>query len=82
VYLDPPYHSEELARMLPLLGEGKVVKEGGVVVVEHSSKTRIPEGVKLLTLKKRYKYGDTSLTVYTLEKGGPDELKGDLGNDA
>jgi 16S rRNA (guanine(966)-N(2))-methyltransferase RsmD len=82
VYLDPPYHSEELVKMLPLLGEGKILKEGGVVIVEHFSKTAIPEGVKLLTLKKRYKYGDTSLTVYTLEKGGPDRLKDDLGNKA
>lgn len=82
VYLDPPYHSEELAKMLPLLGEGKLLKEDSVVVVEHFSKKSIPEGIKLLSLKKRYKYGDTSLTVYTLEKGGPDRLKDDLGNKA
>jgi len=80
VYLDPPYHSDELAKMLPLLGEGRILKDGGVVVVEHFSKTRIPGGVKLLSLKKCYKYGDTHLTVYTLKKGGPDELKDDLGD--
>jgi len=82
VYLDPPYHSGELTEMLPLLGEGRILQEGGVVVVEHFSKTSMPEGVKWLTLRKRYKYGDTSLTVYTLKKGGPDELKDDLGNNA
>ena len=82
VYLDPPYYSEELANMLPLLGEGRILKEGGVVVVEHFSKTSIPEGVKWLTLKKRYKYGDTSLTVYTLKKGGPENNKEYLGNKA
>ena len=80
VFLDPPYHSEELAKILPLLGEGRILKEGGVVVVEHFSKTSIPECIRLLSLKKRYKYGDTSLTVYKLEKGGPDRLKDDLGN--
>ena len=82
VYLDPPYHSEELANMLPLLGEGKILQEGGEVVVEHFSKKSIPEGVKFLALKKRYKYGDTHLTVYTLKKGGPDDLKDNLGNNA
>jgi 16S rRNA (guanine(966)-N(2))-methyltransferase RsmD len=82
VYLDPPYHSEELARMLPVLGEGKILKQGSLVVVEHSSKTSLPDSVKLLTLKKRYKYGDTSLTVYRLEKGGPDIRNDGLGNKA
>ena len=82
VYLDPPYHSEELEKMLPFLGEGKILHEGGVVVVEHFSKKSIPEAINLLSLKKRYKYGDTSLTVYTLKEGGPGVVKGDLGNNA
>ena len=82
VYLDPPYHSGELAKMLPLLGEGRILKEGGVVVVEHFSKTSIPEGVQLLSVKKRYKYGDTSLTVYILKKGGPEQGTDYLGNKA
>ena len=82
VYLDPPYHSGELTKILPLLGEGKILKEGGVVVVEHFSKTSMPEGVKLLSLKKRYKYGDTSLTVYILKKGGPEQSTDCLGNKA
>ena len=82
VYLDPPHHSGELAKMLPLLGEGRILKEGGVVVVEHFSKTSIPEGVKWLTLRKRYKYGDTSLTVYILKKGGPEQGTDYLGNKA
>ena len=82
VYLDPPYHSGELTKILPLLGEGKILKEGGVVVVEHFSKTSMPEGVKLLSLKKRYKYGDTSLTVYILKKGGPEQSTDYLGNKA
>jgi len=80
VYLDPPYHSDELAKILPILGEGQVLKEGGVVVVEHSSKMSIPEAINLLSLKKRYKYGDTSLTVYTLKEGGPGGVNDDLGN--
>ncbi|HXX53940.1 MAG TPA: 16S rRNA (guanine(966)-N(2))-methyltransferase RsmD [Thermodesulfovibrionales bacterium] len=82
VYLDPPYHSVEIAKVLPLLGEGKVLTHGGVVVVEHFSKKSLPQGIALLTLKKCYRYGDTSLTVYTLEKGGPDVRKDDLGNTA
>ncbi|HUO77723.1 MAG TPA: 16S rRNA (guanine(966)-N(2))-methyltransferase RsmD [Thermodesulfovibrionales bacterium] len=82
VYLDPPYHSEELTEMLPLLGEGRILKEGGVVVVEHFSKTDMPEGIKWLTLRKRYKYGDTSLTAYTLKKGGPEQSTDYLGNKA
>lgn len=80
VFLDPPYHSGELAKILPLLGEGKILEEEGVVVAEHSSKKKMPEGVNRLTLKKRYKYGDTSITVYTVKKGGPERSKDGLGN--
>jgi 16S rRNA G966 N2-methylase RsmD len=64
IFLDPPYHREELMKILPLIGEGKIVKEGGLVIAEHFFKTELPEGVGRLRLVKSYKYGDTVLTVY------------------
>jgi 16S rRNA (guanine966-N2)-methyltransferase len=64
VFLDPPYHSGELMEVLPLIGEGNILEEGGIVVAEHFFKTKLPDTVKRLRLIKSYKYGDTVLTVY------------------
>lgn len=63
IFLDPPYGSEEMVPMLELLGKGEVLDAGSVVVAEHSSKTELPEAVGMLSRRKSYRYGDTSLTV-------------------
>ena len=64
IFLDPPYGSEELTKVLSLIGEGKSIREGGLVVAEHFSKTKLPESVGRLACVKGYKYGDTVLTLY------------------
>lgn len=64
IFLDPPYRSEELMKVLPLIGEGRIVREGGIVIAEHFFKTKLPESTGALRLLKSYKYGDTMLTVY------------------
>lgn len=68
IFLDPPYQSDELMKVLPVIGEGNVLKGSGVVILEHFSKTGVPETVKSLKTVKKYKYGDTMLTLYRLEK--------------
>lgn len=64
VFVDPPYSSGELMKILPSVGEGGLIREGGIVIVEHFSRTRLPENAGALRLQKSYKYGDTVLTVY------------------
>ncbi len=64
VFLDPPYRSDELVEVLPLIGEGCILEDDGLVVAEHFSKTRLPEDIKGLRLIRSYKYGDTMLSVY------------------
>jgi 16S rRNA (guanine966-N2)-methyltransferase len=64
IFLDPPYHSGELMKVLPLIGEGKIMRKGGIVIAEHFFKTRLPESSGTLRLLKSYRYGDTVLTVY------------------
>lgn len=68
IFLDPPYYTEELTRVLPIIGEGDILKESGVVIVEHSSRKEPPEAVKRLKAVKKYRYGDTMLTLYRMEK--------------
>ena len=64
VFVDPPYSSEELMKILPFVGEGGMIRESGIVIAEHFSRTRLPEHAGMLRLQKSYKYGDTVLTVY------------------
>jgi 16S rRNA (guanine(966)-N(2))-methyltransferase RsmD len=64
-FLDPPYGSDELERALPMVSG--VLKPGGLVLAEHSSRRPLPQSVGGLHKRKDYKYGDTMLTLY--EKG-------------
>ncbi len=74
IFVDPPYASGEIDTVLPLIDERGVLRDNGIVIVEHSSKKAPPftspldkggtRGVGSLKLMKTYKYGDTSLTLY------------------
>jgi 16S rRNA (guanine966-N2)-methyltransferase len=65
IFLDPPYMSGEIERLLPLLGEKEgILSAGAAVVAEHSKREEPPQGAGILKKKKSYKYGDTILTLY------------------
>ncbi len=64
IFVDPPYDSEELTKVLPFLGEGKVIRKGGLVIAEHFFKAKLPGSMGGLALVKGYRYGDTVLTLY------------------
>jgi 16S rRNA (guanine966-N2)-methyltransferase len=63
-FIDPPYDSEEIEKILPVLGEAGLVNEDGVVIVEHFFKRHVPEKSGRLKIKRSYRYGDTMLTLY------------------
>jgi 16S rRNA G966 N2-methylase RsmD len=64
VFLDPPYHTGELERILPLLCGGEMLNDKGIIIAEHLSKKKLPDEIGKLIRKKAYKYGDTMLTLY------------------
>lgn len=66
VFVDPPYGSEEIDVVLPILGSGTggLLDEGAVVVVEHFFKRPVPEAAGCLVLRRSYRYGDTMLSFY------------------
>ena len=64
IFLDPPYHSEEIEKVLPMIGDGGLLSERGIVILEHFSKTKVPETSGKLKKEKSYKYGDSMLTLY------------------
>jgi 16S rRNA G966 N2-methylase RsmD len=63
-FLDPPYQSEEIDRVLPIIGESKLLSEKGILIIEHFSKKKVPAEAGRLKIEKVYRYGDTVLTLY------------------
>jgi len=64
LFLDPPYASDELRHVLPVIDKSNLLAADGIVIVEHSSKHILSNRFANLTLKKAYRYGDTALTLY------------------
>jgi 16S rRNA (guanine966-N2)-methyltransferase len=67
-FIDPPYFSEEIVKILPMVGEKGLLNDKGTVIVEHFSKIKLPESVGELRMIRSYRYGDTTLTIYTKKK--------------
>jgi len=63
-FVDPPYGSDEIDRVLPLIGEKGFLHQQGIIIVEHFFKKKVPEKTGNIIMKKSYRYGDTMLTVY------------------
>jgi 16S rRNA (guanine966-N2)-methyltransferase len=67
IFADPPYKSDELEKILPLVDGADILIPGGCLVVEHHSKKIMTLPCKALRPVKNYKYGDTMLTLYRKE---------------
>lgn len=68
IFADPPYKSEDLDLVIPLVSEKGLLKEGGLLIAEHLSKKRLMDGHRSLRLFKTYIYGDTALSIYKKDK--------------
>jgi 16S rRNA (guanine966-N2)-methyltransferase len=66
VLLDPPYAESPLAA-LEQIERGAMLREDGLIVLEHSSKQAAVEAQGTLRAMLNKRYGDTSLTFYTLD---------------
>jgi len=63
-FVDPPYKSDEIDRVLTLIGEKEFLSRQGIVIVEHFFKKKVPEKVGRVIMQRSYRYGDTMLTCY------------------
>lgn len=67
LFLDPPYHTDELDRILKILSRGNILREGGIIVAEHFKKKILPHEVGHLRIQKEYRYGDTVLSLFVIQ---------------
>jgi len=64
IFLDPPYHTDEIVHVLTEIGQAHLLADGGVVVAEHFKKKHLPDNFGKLQKVKDYRYGDTVLSFY------------------
>ena len=65
IFIDPPY-AMDTAALLPDIIQRRLLRAGGLLVLEHQKKTITVEPSGLARLMSRA-YGDTGLTIYQME---------------
>jgi 16S rRNA (guanine966-N2)-methyltransferase len=78
IFLDPPYGNELAPVALARVAEARLLADGGVLVVEHGKREKMPAEVPPLVLSRREQYGDTALSFYHLQQGADENAKSDL----
>lgn len=67
IFLDPPYDAaDEPVRILEFLDTSHLVAPSGLVIVEHSVKSELPERLDRLELTRLLEQGDAALSFYRL----------------
>ena len=65
VFLDPPYDRQALYDdSLAALGSGRLLNDGGIVVIEHSKRVELPEIHGSLVRYRVLTQGDSTLSFY------------------
>lgn len=68
IFMDPPYNKNLVIPTLNEIHKSKVLEEQGVIIIEHESKTLLPDRVLSFIRTDTRKYGDTSVTFYKIEE--------------
>jgi 16S rRNA (guanine(966)-N(2))-methyltransferase RsmD len=68
ILVDPPYAMAESSDILILLGSGRVVGVGTVVVFEHSPRFAVQERYARLVLQRQKVYGDTAVSMFVVQE--------------
>lgn len=68
VLMDPPYHINCEEEAMKAVDRYKIIKPGGIFVLEHYSKNCIPDKIGNFSKFKEKKYGDTTLSFFETQK--------------
>jgi 16S rRNA (guanine966-N2)-methyltransferase len=67
IFLDPPYERKWIGSTLKIIGEGRLLRESGVLVAEHSMREQVEPRYNSLALRDQRRYGSTLLSFFALE---------------
>ena len=68
VLMDPPYADTATAEAIGGIAAAGLLRDGGMMVVEHAWRTTLPQRAGALSLFKTRRYGDTAVSVYRQER--------------
>ncbi|MBI4825636.1 MAG: 16S rRNA (guanine(966)-N(2))-methyltransferase RsmD [Nitrospirae bacterium] len=68
IFIDPPYHTDEINKAMSAIGKSGILKEDGIVIAEHFVKMELPQMFERLEKTKDYHYGDTVLSFYKISE--------------
>lgn len=68
IFIDPPYSSDLSLKTLDALDAADLLDEEHVIIVEHSTKSPLPERIGGLSSRRVAKFGDTLLSFYRKEE--------------
>lgn len=64
IFLDPPYHTDEIDQAMSAISNAPILYREGTVIAEHFRKKQLPERFNNLKKIKEYNYGDTVFTFF------------------
>ncbi len=64
IFADPPYESTEYRILVELLPDFKGLSQETMIIIEHFHRMTLPERIGDFVILKRYRYGDTILSIY------------------
>ena len=64
IFLDPPYHTDDVIHALSAISNASILDHKGTVIAEHFKKNELPESFHNLKKIKEYNYGDTVFTFF------------------
>ncbi|PYZ93262.1 16S rRNA (guanine(966)-N(2))-methyltransferase RsmD [Salipaludibacillus keqinensis] len=65
IFLDPPYAKQQLKQEISFIDEHDLLVDGGVIVLEHTSKLSLSDHGTSYSLDREESYGDTTVTILT-----------------
>ena len=68
IFLDPPYGQRLIEETLALIARGKLLRETGIIVAEHSVRDEIGARYDSLARRDQRRYGDTLLSFFRLDE--------------
>ena len=68
IFMDPPYYKNMFSDALLAVDEKELLKEDGIIVVEHDTVDKFPDNMGRLYKSREKKYGTTTITFYKLEE--------------
>ena len=68
IYVDPPYAYEDYGDLLERISGLGLLEEDGSLFLETDYHTVLPEKTGQLAVVRKYRYGNTVLTLYRMKK--------------